>query len=168
MREPYKNVFPSKITPQIFHLYFFCIYCFPDCYSCPRQQWLVLCLSVFGEMSSTRPVSPGRVPSEAKRIMVCVGGEGFLCTILQRNSSQAKQTGTAPQEQDLLLLALRLISILRLCAAAFKTTELPQWENEGAKVSENATKIFCHASVVFSCISTQMFSTNSWLAPRFQ
>ena len=68
------NVFPSKITPQIFLLYFFCIYCFPDCYFCFRQQWLVLCLSVFGEMSSMWPISPGRVPSEAKNIMVCVWG----------------------------------------------------------------------------------------------
>ena len=97
-----------------------------------------------------------------------MGKKDSFAQVLQRNSSQAKQTSTGPQEQDLLLLTLRLISILRLHAAAFKTTALPHWENEGAKVSENAAKISCHASVVFSCLSTQMFSINSWLAPRFQ
>ena len=79
-----------------------------------------------------------------------MGKKDSFAQVLQRNSSQAKQASTVPQEQDL-LLALRLISILRMCAAAFKTTALPHWENEGAKVSENAAKISCHASVVLKC-----------------
>ena len=144
---PLKN-HPSTLPPE----FFLCLL-FPRLLLLPQAAVACsLSFSVWGAVFhvASQPWKSSRWGK--KNNGVYWGGEkDSLAQVLQRHSSQAKQTSTVPQAQNLPCSPWDLIPILRLCAAALETTAWPRWENEGAKASEDATEISCHALVVFSC-----------------